>query len=423
LEQSLPARDDGAPRPVLHIPCALGLLGPDGRDLPLRLVNEPVAGQRTRIFELRETREVLEFADVAVAPVPSLFRGLSAPVRVDFEYGDDALSLLARCDSDPVNRWDAAQRLFANTILAIARAKRTGAAPGPVFHLAQTDLIPESLSRTVAALLADGLGDPALLALALTPPDPAWVAAQEPLLDVDGVSAGWTFVRRELARIHRNAFEAAWRRCRPHEPWARTPAQAARRALGNTALAWLGALDDHDAHAHVAAQFDSATNMTDTLGALAALRDSGSAMTGTLLARFEARWRGEPLALDKWFTLQAQSHAPGTLERVRALIAHPHYNARNPNRVRALVGAFVRGNFAGFHRADGAGYDFAAAQVRALDGSNPQLAASIAGCFRLWRRFDPARRALIRHALERIARSRELSPDTSEIVARTLGET
>jgi len=418
LLQGLPPRDDGAPRPALHMPFAVGLVGSDGRDLPLRLASEPVAGGTTRVFELRAEREVLEFADVDVAPVPSLFRGLSAPVRVEFDYRDDDLALLATRDTDAVNRWDAAQRLMASAVLAIARARRAD----PGMEAVAAGSVPPVLSRTVAALLADDASDPALVALALTPPDPAWVAAQEPAIDVDGVSAGWAFVRRELARQHRDAFEAAWERSHPREPWVPLAEQAACRRLANVALGWLGALDDERAHRHVQAQFDAAANMTDALGALAALRDSAAPAAEDLLARFEARWRDEPLVLDKWFALQARSHAPGALERVRALVAHPHYNARNPNRVRALVGAFVRDNFPGFHRADGAGYEFATTQVRALDRSNPQLAASIAGGFRLWRRFDAHRQTLMRQALARIARSPELSPDTSEIVARTLGE-
>ncbi|HEX8739356.1 MAG TPA: aminopeptidase N [Casimicrobiaceae bacterium] len=418
LEQSLPPREDGAPRPALHMPFAVGLVGPDGRDLPLRLANEAAAGPATRVFELRAAREVLEFADVDAAPVPSLFRGLSAPVRVEFAYGDDDLALLAACDSDPVNRWNAAQRLLSNAILAVARAGRMGAAP----ESAAAAAVSPPLSRMVAALLADETSDPALIALALTPPDPAWVAAQESAIDVDGVSAGWTLVRRELARVHRDAFDAVRQRCHPREPWNASPGQAGRRHLANVALAALALQADDRAHGLVRDQFDAATNMTDALGALGALRDSAAPVAEELLARFEARWRGEPLVLDKWFALQARSHAPVALERVRALIAHPHYNARNPNRVRALVGAFVRDNFPGFHRADGAGYDFAAAQVKSLDRSNPQLAASIAGGFRLWKRFDAHRRALMRRALERIARSPDLSPDTSEIVARTLGD-
>jgi aminopeptidase N len=139
-----------------------------------------------------------------------------------------------------------------------------------------------------------------------------------------------------------------------------------------------------------------------------------------VFAQFEARWRDEPLVLDKWFALEARSARADTLARVRRLLAHPRFNARNPNRVRSLVGAFALRNFARFHAADGAGYEFAADQVLALDPTNPQLAAAIAGAFNLWRRFDEVRREMMRAALQRIAAAPGLSPDVTEVVTRTL---
>jgi aminopeptidase N len=160
--------------------------------------------------------------------------------------------------------------------------------------------------------------------------------------------------------------------------------------------------------------------MTDAIGALAALRDSASPVRDELYAAFEARWRDEPLVLDKWFTLQAKSQRAGVLDTVRALAAHPRFDARNPNRVRSLVGAFALRNFAGFNARDGSGYAFAAAQVRSLDATNPQLAAAIAGAFNLWKRFAEPRRTRMQRCLARIARAPRLSPDVTEVVTRTL---
>jgi len=124
--------------------------------------------------------------------------------------------------------------------------------------------------------------------------------------------------------------------------------------------------------------------------------------------------------LDKWFALQAKSLRDDTLGTVRALLAHPRFNARNPNRVRSLVGSFALGNFARFNAEDGAGYAFATEQVRALDATNPQLASTIAGAFNLWKRHAEPRRGLMRRALSRIAKTPNLSPDVSEVVERTL---
>jgi aminopeptidase N len=192
--------------------------------------------------------------------------------------------------------------------------------------------------------------------------------------------------------------------------------------LRNVCLHYLGALDDAPARALAIAQYDASDNMTDSIAALAALNHSGAAEREALFARFEARWRDEPLVLDKWFALQAASRRPDTLARVRALLAHPGFDARNPNRVRALVATFARRNWSGFHRADASGYAFVEEQVRAFDRRNPQLAAALAGAFSLWRRFAEPRRSLQRAALEAIGRAPELSPDVAEIVERNLAE-
>jgi aminopeptidase N len=162
--------------------------------------------------------------------------------------------------------------------------------------------------------------------------------------------------------------------------------------------------------------------MTDSIGALGALADTTSDERDELFARFEARWHGDPLVLDKWFALEATSRRADTLQRVRSLLSHPGYNARNPNRVRSLVGAFALANFARFHAADGSGYAFVADQVLALDAMNPQLAARVAGAFELWKRLPEPRRSRVAVELKRVAAAPALSPDVTEIVTRSLAD-
>jgi aminopeptidase N len=404
-----PGQPDKAP---FHIPLAVGLVGPDGRDLPARLDGGDGGARATHVLDVREPRQRFRFLDVPVAPVPSLLRGHSAPVRVEFDYTDRELALLAAHDADPVNRWDAAQRTFVTAILWLARQQRAGA---PL-------VLPAGIEHVVAHLLDDTASDPALVALALAPPDLAYVAAMEPVQDVDGVVAARAFLVRSLAARLRPAFEHVFARHRPREPYAPVQAQAGPRRLRNAALRYLGALDDAPSRALALAQYDAADNMTDAIAALAALKDSDAAERHDLFARFEARWREEPLVLDKWFALEATALRDGTLARVRSLLAHPRFNARNPNRVRSLVGAFALRNYARFHAADGAGYAFVADQVLALDPANPQLASSVAGAFNLWKRFPPPRRALMQAALERVAGTPGLSNDVAEIVSRTLDD-
>jgi len=411
VAQRTPASSGAREPSPLHVPLALGLVAADGTDMPLRLAGEAAASGTTRVLELTRASQRFEFVDVRAPPVPSLLRGFSAPVRLEYAYSDEDLALLAAHDSDAVNRWDAAQRSFVNAVIALAEAHTAGAA------LAEAPL----LWRIVRTLLADRKSDPALLAQALALPDAAYVASLMPAIDPDGVEAAFAHVARTLARGLREAFEETYQaHRRPRGPYAPTPAQAGPRRLAHLCLRYLGTLDDERAHALAVHQFEEADNLSDAIGALAALRDSDKPVRAELYARFEARWRDEPLVLDKWFALQAKSLRPDTLETVRGLIAHPRFNARNPNRVRSLVGAFALGNFARFNARDGEGYAFVAEQVRTLDPMNPQLASTLAGAFNLWKRHAEPRRTLMRKNLQRIARTRSLSPDVSEVVTRAL---
>jgi aminopeptidase N len=410
LEQRT-APTPGQPRKLpFHIPVSVGLVGPDGRDLPLRLQGESAAAGTTRVLSLTQPSQVFRFVDSPARPVPSLLRGFSAPVKLEFDYTGEDLAFLAAHDSDPVNRWDAAQRSFAHAILRLARAARSG----------EPLVVPPTLAALVERLLADATSDPALIALALTLPDPAYVAALEPVLDVDGVATAWRHLQRDLAQRHRAAFERVEASRRPSGTYAPTPAQAGLRSLANVCLRYTGALDDGPARRRAIDRYDRAGNMTDAIAALAAVKDSAAPERDDLFARFEARWRDEPLVLDKWFALQARSQRDDALARVKALLAHPRFNVRNPNRVRSLVGAFALGNFTGFHAVGGHGYAFTADQVLSLDPANPQLASALAGAFNLWKRFPEPRRGAMERALVRIARTAGLSPDVREVVTRTL---
>jgi aminopeptidase N len=395
-----------------HIPFAVGLLDTEGNDLPLTLAGETTPGPTTRVLDVKEARQSFRFVGIPARPVPSLLRRFSAPVKLVHDYSDAELAFLAVHDSDPVNRWDAAQRSFTDALLRLAHDHRGG----------RPLALPRSPVSLVGDLLGDEASDPALVALALTLPDPGYVAALETALDVDAASAAYTFLQRELVRSQRPAFENVHLRRRPKERYDKTPAQIAARSLSNVCLRYLGVLDDAAGRGLAVAQFERSDNMTDTIAALSALKDSAGSERDDLFERFESKWRDEPLVLDKWFALQARSLRADTLARVNGLLAHPRFSAKNPNRVRALVGAFTLGNFVRFHARDGSGYAFAADQVLALDKTNPQLASTIASAFNLWKRFLPPRRALMEAALKRIARGPKLSPDVSEVVGRTLDE-
>jgi aminopeptidase N len=192
------------------------------------------------------------------------------------------------------------------------------------------------------------------------------------------------------------------------------------RRLKNVALAYL-AVAGGEGLALVDAQYGSADNMTDAAAALSLLVDTTGVERDRALEDFYDRWKHDPLVIDKWFTFQAMSRAPDTVERVIALQEHPAFRLDNPNRVRSLVASFCAGNAVHFHRLDGAGYDLLAETVLELDGRNPQLAARLVSTFNQWRRYDAQRQALMGARLERIAERKNLSKDVFEIVGRALG--
>ncbi len=237
---TLDVRQDCPPSPgqphkaPFHIPLALGLVGPDGADLPLRLDGEAAAGPTTRVLQVTAAQHTFRFVDVPAAPVPSLLRGFSAPVKLDFDYGAADLALLAAHDSDAVNRWDAAQRCFCAAILGEAQRRASGAPPA----------LDPALAAVVDHLLADDEDDPALIALALAPPSLAWLAEQVDAVDVDALCAAREFVIRELARMMRAALLRGVSSRPPPPDYAPVQAQIGPRALRNRCLHYLGALDD-----------------------------------------------------------------------------------------------------------------------------------------------------------------------------------
>ena len=412
VRQHCPPTPGQPQKQPFHVPLALGLVGRDGNDLPLRLAGEDARGAPTRVLNVTAAAQTFRFVDVPARPVPSLLRGFSAPVKIAFDYSTADLALLAAHDSDPVNRWDAAQRSYCDAILRAAGRHAANEPPA----------LDPALAAIAGHLLADEETDPALIALALAPPSLSWLALLVETIDVDALCAARDSVIRELARATRPALLRGISSHPPPAAYAPAQAQIGPRALRNRCLHYLGALDDDEARALAVAQYERADNMTDAIAALAALNHSAAPERATLLARFEAKWHDEPLVLDKWFALQATSQRPDTLARVQALLAHPKFNARNPNRVRSLVGSFALHNWRGFHAADGAGYAFVAAQIGALDRANPHVSSLLASAYNPWRRFTEPRRSMQRAALVGIGAASELSPDVREIVTRNLAD-
>ncbi|MBB6253998.1 aminopeptidase N [Nitrospirillum iridis] len=413
LRQTVPATPGQPDKLPMVIPVTLGLVGPDGRDLPLTLEGEPEgatgAGATTRTLALTAAEQTFRFTGVAQPPVPSLLRGFSAPVRLAFTQDDAALTFLMAHDSDPFNRWEAGQTLATRLILADVDARAQGGTAAP----------PQAYIDATAQTLARGGEDRAFAALALALPTEAYLGQQRPLVDVDGIHAARQALRRALATALNGAFLKTYDGNRTDGAFTITPEAMGRRALKNAALAYLMALDDAPARALCLAQYQGAATMTDAIAALALIADSDMAERADCLAHFADRWKGEALVMDKWFAVQALSDRPDTLERVRALLDHPSFSIRNPNKVYALVGSFAA-NPSKFHAADGAGYAFLADTVLTLDKLNPQVASRMVKPLARWRPYDSIRQQHARAALERIVGTAGLSRDVYEIASKSL---
>jgi aminopeptidase N len=409
LTQSCPPTPGQSDKLPFHIPFAVGLVGADGKDIPLQLAAEPQAGGTTRVLSFNSQEERFAFVNVQALPVPSLLRGFSAPVILRYAYtGDELTHLLAR-DSDAFNRWEAGQRLALEILLRAISARQSGSAPA----------FPGSFVAAFARVLADGPTDPAFAAEALSLPSEGYVAEQMEVVDPDAIHAVRVELRRHLARSLRKELLATYAAQQMSGPYSPDARWAARRALRNLCLSYLMELDDAQVRSLTMQQFDGADNMTDAMAALSALANYDCPERRDALDRCYAKWKAEPLVVDKWLGVQATSRLPGTLGEVIRLTSHDAFNIKNPNKVYALVGGF-RSNQVRFHAADGAGYRFLAEQVIALDALNPTVAARMARGFDRWRKFDAARQAQARAALERIRDTQGLSKDTFEVVSRAL---
>ncbi len=409
LAQATPPTPGQPVKQPMHIPVRFGLVGQNGGDLAYdRVEGGNVTGD---VIHLTSAEQTLVFHGVSTRPVPSLFRGFSAPVRLDIETPPADLLFLVRTDADSFNRWQAAQTLAMRALIAGTAAVRAGS---PV--VADADFI-----DALGAVADDDGLEPAFRAQVLQLPNEADVAREIGRdIDPDAIATARNAIRAAIADRIGGRLTAVAARMRSGGAFTPDAASAGRRALANAALDLAAGNNEPDAIAALVARYHAADNMTDRSAALGSLVAAARPERLALLDDFHARFRDDALVLDKWLTFEAVAPAPETLDRVRALLKHASFSLSNPNRIRALVGTFAGGNQTQFNRADGAGFDFVADFVIDLDKRNPQTAARLLVNFRSWRALESKRRAAAERALRRVAQVSDLSPDTLDIVTRTL---
>ncbi|CAN5134254.1 aminopeptidase N [soil metagenome] len=394
------------------IPVAMGLLSHEGQILPLQLQGEEAVTQ-DRVLVLDQAEQVFTFVNVASEPVPSLLRGFSAPVLLDDGLTDADLLVLLQHDTDAFNRWEAGQRLALNRILAAVRN-------GTPLTLDAAYL------DAMRAVLNHARLDAAFKELALTLPGESYIAEQLDVVDPQAIHAAVEAAQVQIAAALRADWVAAFDANQVAGGYTPDPVSSGKRALANLALAML-VLDaktsgDSVWPGRAFQRFKDAGNMTDRLGALSALVNGHADLADPALARFHALFKDEALVIDKWFALQGRAAEQGgkTFAKVKALLKHPDFTLKNPNRARSLIFSLCLFNPAAFHRSDAAGYVFWAEQVLAIDAINPQIASRLARVMDRWTSLAEPYRSAALEAIRRVAARPELSSDTREIIERAL---
>ena len=380
--------------------------------IPLSMALVHASGEVThaQVLNVSEAMQRFTFDNVTAKPVPSLLRGFSAPVKVDFDYSDAELAMLVAKDSDGVVRWQALRSLFFRAY----DATRAGYAISPLLH------------QAIAALLADQATDPALIAHMLALPNYAELADRDAVINTTAIADARDAVMLAIATTNRTLIFARYaeeRAALKRTSFTLDAAPTAHRSLANSLLGLANIADDSDAQQLALQAWIGSDNLTDVMGAMMALRDRPCPARDTIYQAFHDGWQNDLSMLNRWFQLEScanRATPADALRRVHTLLAHPKFDGKNPNRIRSVVHAFGDQNWRGFHAADGAGYAFISEQILRYDAQNPSLAARFCDAFSRWHRCGEPQRGLQQAQLEQLATGQALSANVREIIDKTL---
>ncbi|WDP93108.1 MAG: aminopeptidase N [Desulfobacter sp.] len=396
--QKTPADRNQDQKAPMHIPVRLGFVG------------APQLSASSTLIELTREKESFVFEDMPDTALPSVFREFSAPVLLTTDFTDEELAGLMAGDDDEFNQWDAARTLFTKEIKQLVTAYRENRP----MHVSPT------LVRAFETALTDPEKDRAFLAKALSLPLETEIKDHYEVIDVRAINRARRFLKKKLAAQLSQSFTETYEKCNHSDPKDISHTAMADRSLKNLCLSYLGSLDRDDTIDMVKNQFETAENMTDEFGALRLLTRVDPEIRDWACKVFYSKWNQQALVLDKWFVVQAASPLDDVLDLVKSLMTHKDFSLTNPNKVRSLIYTFALHNPYYFHQPDGSGYHFISDQILALDKINHQVAARLASCFNLWKRYDANQRPLMKEALERIIGSDGLSKNVYEIVSRAL---
>ena len=409
VAQQCPSTPDQDQKKPLHIPLATALFDRAGQAMKTTIgaQGDP---KHEHMLSLCQQEQQFVFEGVVKEPVVSLLRRFSAPVELESDLSGDELAILMAHDDDPFNRWDAGQRLFSTEVLRAFEASVEG----------NSFSLNERFAVAFENTLRHDFDDRSFQAYALALPDHTHLLQITPIIEPDRLHQARKTVKLILARRFTTEFEALYHRLEATGNDQTNCINSGQRALRNTCLSYLMALEQPEFTRLASHQLQAADNMTDALAALTLLACSPHPERTAALAHFFDRWQDYPLVMDKWFRVQATADLPGTLGHVKALTSHDLFQLENPNKVFSLLGAFAHANPLHFHQVDGQGYAFISEYILKLDHTNPQVAARLLSAFNLWRRYNRERQEMMREQLEQIQAQPALSKDVSEIINRIL---
>jgi len=397
---------------ALHIPITTALFDEQGQII--KPVAEGINSSNNEVtLNLIEKQQSFIFEKVPSKPTLSLLRGFSAPVKLIMNRPLTELAFLLAHDDDTFNRWEAGQQLSAAVIFDLVSAIQNQ----------QVLIVPNLLIQSFATLLEQEWDDLSYLACLLMLPAENYLAEQMTVVDTSAIHQARNFVKSAIAEQLKIQLTDLYQSNHQNKPSELSPQAIASRKIKNICLSYLSQLEHGDSYYLANQQFAQAKTMTDQIAALGAIVNSNNPAKENCLAGFYQQWQNEALVIDKWFSLQASSSQSDTLNTVQELLQHPAFDLKNPNRVRALVGAFSQANPVHFHAASGLGYQFLADQVIALNTLNPQVASRMVSALTSWRRFDEPRQALIKQQLERIINTENISKDVFEVANKSLQPT
>ncbi len=410
VKQSFGKLAEQANNKAFHIPVEVGLLSSDGSDMLLNIKESSVSNVTTTVLEVTELEQSFIFTGIKEKPLPSLLRGFSAPVKIEYTYSNKQLAFLMAKDSDEFNRWNASQQLSINLILLLVDDIKNN----------KPLLVDEFITNAFRSVLEDKSMDKALAAQLLTLPSESYLADQSEVVDVDAIHQARKFLRKQIAIILETELEACYHRNVIHDDYVFNAEAMAQRSLKNLCLSYLA---EQETEKHLQAcyqQFQTANNMTDQLAAISILVNHECEYRQLALDLFYKQWQSDNQVVEKWLAIQASADVPGALDKVKQLMQHPAFSMSNPNKVRSVIGRFCAGNTMAFHAANGEGYAFLTDQVLILDKTNPQIAARLLQIMIRWQRYDEKRQALMKQQFNRILETKPLSKDVFEIASKAI---